>query len=175
MSATSSSLLKLVNEPKAIGEVFNIGNTEEITIRGWPSGEGADRQRRRRSSSSRTTRPTRRVRGHAAARAGPHEDPRNSSATSRKCSSNDIIARVIEYFRSRSAVLVLYWRVRCPNRHEKGLSSFSALFLLALPASPCLGGRPHAVDPDGRVSLDAQNVTIRQILAEWARVGKTRS
>jgi hypothetical protein len=27
---------------------------------------------------------------------------------------------------------------------------------------------------EGRVSLDAQDVTIRQILAEWARVGKTR-
>src|SRR5258706_3840806 len=27
---------------------------------------------------------------------------------------------------------------------------------------------------DGRVSLDAQDVTIRQILTEWARVGKTR-
>lgn len=27
---------------------------------------------------------------------------------------------------------------------------------------------------DGRVSLNAQDVTIRQILAEWARVGKTR-
>ena len=27
---------------------------------------------------------------------------------------------------------------------------------------------------DGRVTLDAQDVTIRQILTEWARVGKTR-
>src|SRR4051812_5002651 len=27
---------------------------------------------------------------------------------------------------------------------------------------------------DGRVSLDAQEVTIRQILMEWSRVGKTR-
>jgi hypothetical protein len=27
---------------------------------------------------------------------------------------------------------------------------------------------------EGRVSLDAQDVTIRQILAEWARIGKTR-
>ena len=27
---------------------------------------------------------------------------------------------------------------------------------------------------DGLVSLDAQDVTVRQILTEWARVGKTR-
>ena len=27
---------------------------------------------------------------------------------------------------------------------------------------------------DGKVSIDAQDVTIRQILTEWARVGKTR-
>jgi len=29
-------LLKLMGEPGAIGEVFNIGNAEEITILGWP-------------------------------------------------------------------------------------------------------------------------------------------
>src|ERR1043166_1795559 len=27
---------------------------------------------------------------------------------------------------------------------------------------------------DGKVSLDAENVTIRQILTEWARIGKTQ-
>jgi hypothetical protein len=27
---------------------------------------------------------------------------------------------------------------------------------------------------DGRVTLDAQDVTLRQILTEWARIGKTR-
>jgi hypothetical protein len=34
-----------------------------------------------------------------------------------------------------------------------------------------VGRGPHA---DGLVSLDAQDVTVRQILTEWARIGKTR-
>ena len=65
-------LLKLVNEPKAIGQVFNIGNTEEVTIL---------QARRAREDAdgivvADQVRPVRRglrsgVRGHAAARAGP--------------------------------------------------------------------------------------------------------
>ena len=48
--------------------------------------------------------------------------------------------------------------------------------LVALICSPslCLAAGVQISIQDGRVSLDAQDVTVRQILAEWARVGRTR-
>jgi len=49
-----------------------------------------------------------------------------------------------------------------------------ALFLLTCPASPSWAASLYLSVHDGLVSLDAQDVTVRQILAEWARVGKTR-
>lgn len=49
-----------------------------------------------------------------------------------------------------------------------------ALFALILAAAPCRAGDLTLTIRDGLVSLDAQNVTVREILAEWARVGKTR-
>ena len=54
------ALLKLMVEPRAIGEVFNIGNKEEVTIRPWPSASRRRRAARRRSARFPTTRPTRR-------------------------------------------------------------------------------------------------------------------
>jgi hypothetical protein len=48
------------------------------------------------------------------------------------------------------------------------------LLALTLVASPSWAGGLTLTIRDGRVSLDAQEVTIRQILTEWARVGKTR-
>ena len=49
-----------------------------------------------------------------------------------------------------------------------------AVFLTALSVSPSAAADLKLDIRDGRVTLDAQDVTIRQILAEWARVGKTR-
>ena len=71
------ALLKLMVEPKAIGEVFNIGNIEEVTIRELAERVKAiDRQRLadRHHPLRRGLRG--RLRGHAAAGAGPVEDPR---------------------------------------------------------------------------------------------------
>ncbi|MSO56638.1 MAG: hypothetical protein EXQ55_06920 [Acidobacteria bacterium] len=51
---------------------------------------------------------------------------------------------------------------------------FFASLLLACSASPCRAAGLQLSIQDGRVSIDAQDVTIRQILAEWSRVGQTR-
>lgn len=48
-----------------------------------------------------------------------------------------------------------------------------ALFV-ALLASPVSAASLQLTIQNGQVSLDAQDVTIRQILTEWARVGRTR-
>jgi hypothetical protein len=50
----------------------------------------------------------------------------------------------------------------------------SALFLVACAAGPVSAGELQLSIQDGRVSLDAQDVTVRQILTEWERIGKTR-
>jgi hypothetical protein len=49
-----------------------------------------------------------------------------------------------------------------------------ALLLLSWLASPSWAGGLTLSLRDGLVSLDAQDVTVGQILTEWARVGKTR-
>lgn len=51
------------------------------------------------------------------------------------------------------------------------LLAFIALLSVTVPAHAA--GLQLSIQ-DGRVTLDAQDVTIRQILTEWARVGKTR-
>jgi hypothetical protein len=48
------------------------------------------------------------------------------------------------------------------------------LLLLALSASPARAAGLKLVIGNGLVSIDAQDVTLRQILTEWARLGKTR-
>lgn len=49
-----------------------------------------------------------------------------------------------------------------------------ALLLLVWSASPSWAAGLKLTMQDGLVSLDAQDVTVRQILTEWARIGKTR-
>ena len=49
-----------------------------------------------------------------------------------------------------------------------------ALLVMTLSASPSWAAGLKLSMHDGLVSLDAQDVTVRQILTEWARVGKTR-
>jgi hypothetical protein len=54
---------------------------------------------------------------------------------------------------------------------------FFGLLLLSLVLCGTVPGRAAGLTltiRDGKVSLDAQGVTLRQILIEWARVGKTR-
>lgn len=48
------------------------------------------------------------------------------------------------------------------------------LLVFALVTQPCWAGGLTLSIRNGKVSLDAQEVTLRQILAEWARVGKTQ-
>jgi len=48
------------------------------------------------------------------------------------------------------------------------------LVVMACSAAPCAAARLQLSIVDGKVSIDAQDVTIRQILTEWARIGKTR-
>ena len=59
---------------------------------------------------------------------------------------------------------------------ESKVMSRLLIVLVALTCSPslCLAAGLQLSIQDGRVSLDAQDVTVRQILAEWARVGQTR-
>ena len=47
-------------------------------------------------------------------------------------------------------------------------------FVTAFSASPVSAGPLQLSIQNGTVTLDAQEVTVRQILAEWARIGKTR-
>ncbi len=47
-------------------------------------------------------------------------------------------------------------------------------FVVLLVASPGWAAGLKLAIHDGKVSIDAQDVTLRQILTEWARVGKTR-
>lgn len=49
-----------------------------------------------------------------------------------------------------------------------------ALFLLTCSATPSWAAALTLSVRNGLVSLDAQDVTVRQILTEWARVGKTQ-
>jgi hypothetical protein len=49
-----------------------------------------------------------------------------------------------------------------------------AILGVALFASPSWAAGLKMTINDGRISIDAQDVTIRQILAEWARLGKTQ-
>lgn len=46
--------------------------------------------------------------------------------------------------------------------------------VLALSASPSWAAGVTITMKDGKVSIDAQNVTVRQILTEWARLGQTK-
>ena len=96
------ALIKLAHEPRAVGEVFNIGNTEEVSIGALAAaGQGADRQRARRSSSSPTTRPTRPA--SRTCRAGCPTSPRSHALVGYepRMGLDDIIRTVIEHFRQR--------------------------------------------------------------------------
>lgn len=48
------------------------------------------------------------------------------------------------------------------------------LYLLVFLASPAAADSLQISFRDGRVTLDAQDVTVRRILTEWARLGKTQ-
>jgi len=95
------ALLKLVVEPKAIGQVINIGNTEEVTIRRL-----AERVRELTGSSS----PIKLVPYDQAYESGFEDMPRRVPDLSKaekmigykpKHSLDDILVQVIDYFRRK--------------------------------------------------------------------------
>jgi nucleoside-diphosphate-sugar epimerase len=95
------ALIALMNEPKAIGQVINIGNTEEITMRGL-----AERVRSLTGSTS----SIRLVPYHEAYESGFEDMPRRLPDLSKiqsmigyrpRFSLDDILVHVIEYFRSQ--------------------------------------------------------------------------
>ena len=98
------AMVALIDEPRAVGQVFNIGNGQEII----------DRRPRRAASRTMTgsaseivTHPLRPglrggLRGHAAPRARTSRRSARWSATSRPSSSTRSSTRVIEYFRQLS-------------------------------------------------------------------------
>ena len=94
-----AALAKLASEPRAVGQVFNIGNTEEVTIRAL-----ADRVRVLAHSSS----PVQLIPYDQAYEKGFEDMPRRVPDISRvrdligfapRMSLDDIICRVIEYVR----------------------------------------------------------------------------
>ena len=95
------ALLKLVVEPKAIGQVINIGNKQEITIH-----ELAERVRELSGSIvDDQADPLRRglrigLRGHAAPRAGSDAD-QGAHRLRAEHQLDDILTQVIDYFRKK--------------------------------------------------------------------------
>jgi hypothetical protein len=51
---------------------------------------------------------------------------------------------------------------------------FFGCLILACSVAPCGAAGLQLSIQDGKVSIDAQDVTVRQILTEWARIGQTR-
>ena len=96
------ALLKLVVEPKAIGQVINIGNTQEVTIRALAE-RVRDAQRVELADQADPLRRGLRVglRGHAAARARPHARSKRLIGYEPKHQLDDILAQVIDYFRRK--------------------------------------------------------------------------
>ena len=95
------ALIALMNEPRAIGQVINIGNTEEVTITAL-----AERVRARANSNS----PIRLVPYDEAYESGFEDMPRRLPDLSKieqmigyrpRFSLDDILGHVIEYFRSQ--------------------------------------------------------------------------
>jgi hypothetical protein len=58
-----------------------------------------------------------------------------------------------------------------PEEHMKSSAFFAAIVAVALLPSRADAQNMKLQIQDGRVTLEAQNVPVRQILAEWARVG----
>jgi UDP-glucose 4-epimerase len=101
VSDVVGALLKLVNEPKAIGQVINIGNTEEITIEQLA-------ERVRELSGSKST--IKYVPYDQAYESGFEDMPRRVPDLSRvsgligyapTLSLDDILNQVIDYFRKK--------------------------------------------------------------------------
>ena len=175
VSDVVDALLKLIQEPKAIGEVINIGNPQEVTIC-----ELAERvrdthaARNPRSSSSPTTRPTNRD-----SRTCPGVVPDLTKVTrldrlrhprTRWTTSSSTSSTISE---ERNSAAAVYWR-------EGQCRTLTSLADVRRPDSCCgaastARGRRAPHDPRAAVStLVAKDATVRQILAEWERVGQTK-
>jgi len=101
VSDVVNALIALMNEPKAIGQVINIGNTEEVTITGL-----AERVRTLAHSNS----PIRLIPYDEAYESGFEDMPRRLPDLSKiqqmigyrpRFSLDDILVHVIEYFRAQ--------------------------------------------------------------------------
>ena len=95
------ALLKLVNEPKAIGQVINLGNTEEVTIQAL-----AERVRELSGSTS----PIKLIPYDEAYESGFEDMPRRVPDLSKveamigyktRFTLDDILTQVIDYFRQK--------------------------------------------------------------------------
>ncbi len=86
-----------------------------------------------------------------------------------KVQLNEIITKVIEYFRDPR--VLTYNRGSLPTYENACFRALSSA-RVDVAASPAAGLQLSI--RDGRVTLDAQDVTVRQILTEWARIGKTQ-
>jgi UDP-glucose 4-epimerase len=94
------AMVAWLDEPGAVGQVFNIGNTEEITIGASRPREGPDRQRLRDRARPLRSGVRGRVRGHAAPRARHLEDPGAHRLRTDRRAGRDP-DRVIDYFRQQ--------------------------------------------------------------------------
>ena len=95
------ALVRLAHEPRAIGEVFNIGNMGEVTIQDLADArQGDGRAVARRSTTFPTTRPTRRASRTCRGGCRTSRKSANLSAMSRSCSSTTSSATVIEHMRA---------------------------------------------------------------------------
>ncbi len=168
------ALLKLVAEPAAIGQVINLGNTEEVTIRAL-----AERVRTLAGSSS----PIKNVPYDEAYESGFEDMPRrvpdltkarNMIGYEPKLGLDDILVRdhraLPTQVRPRLEALSAAARILGECEFQVHFSLAAAVLSWAAPARAEVQLRIE----NGLVSLKATNATVREILAEWARVGQTR-
>ena len=164
------ALLKLVAEPRAIGQVINIGNTEEVSIRVL-----AERVRDLTGSKS----AIKLVPYDEAYESGFEDMPRRVPDLTKvegligyrpRYSLDDILDAGDRVFSKEIAFRArVYWRIAM--RILRALAAGTCLLFLTASAA---SAQVQLSLRDGRVTVVATNATVRQILAEWARVGQTK-
>ncbi len=164
------ALLALMDEPTAIGQVFNIGNVEEVTIRGLAERvQGGGRVALRNRDDPLRSGLRIGIRGHAApgARFGQDSRPDRLRAAGRPGRDHrprpGRLPVALKAVARRQALAILSGMTR---------AFFTALVVLA--ALPASAQQLSLQIQDGLVTMTASAVPVRQVLAEWARVGGTR-
>ena len=179
------ALVALAREPRAVGQVFNIGNGHEISIRDLAERVKAITGSRVRDRDD-PLRPGLRggLRGHAAARAGHRRRSATLIGYEPRVQLDEILARSSTTSRRNSPGRTacapawsasprgVYW----PRRREppmKGLYRLAASAAVVVAfGSPSFAGQVRLEIRNGLVTLDAKDASVREILAEWARVGQ---